>query len=324
MLKNEKIFITGGAGYLGHQLIKRLYDDNEITVYSRDENKHYFLKKLFPRVKCVIGDIRNYDLLNRSMKGHTIGIFAASLKQIEAVDQNVEEGIEIIINGAINSRNAAINNNLKAATFISTDKAKNPTTLYGAMKFVAGEAFIVNAEKETTKLSSVVFGNLLDSSGSIIPVIWDSIDKGYEVKLFGEHMTRFMTDNDMAFASVMKALEHTGYCLVPDIPAFKVKDMFEIYEKNFGLKWTLGVPRISEKIHEHLFSEHEVPRTRVLTEDDKKMYLIHYKDNFHELNPETVNFSSEKCMTKEEFEELLKKYDYFKPKNIKQSFPTII
>ena len=90
MIKNKKIFITGGAGYLGSHLVERYYNDNEITVYSRDEAKHYYLKKRFPNIKCIIGDIRNYELLTRSAFGHDIGIFAASLKQIGAVDQNVE------------------------------------------------------------------------------------------------------------------------------------------------------------------------------------------------------------------------------------------
>jgi UDP-N-acetylglucosamine 4,6-dehydratase len=323
-LKNEKIFITGGAGYLGYQLINKLYSDNEITVYSRDENKHYFLKKKFPKVRCIIGDIRNYDLLNASMKGHTIGIFAASLKQIEAVDQNVEEAIQVIIHGAINSRKAAINNGLKAATFVSTDKAKNPTTLYGAMKFVASEAFIVNAEKEETKLSSVVFGNLMDSSGSIIPLIWDSIDHGYEVKLYGEHMTRFITDNECAVDSILWALKHTGYSIVPEIPAIKIKHIFEIYEKNFGLKWSLGEPRLSEKIHEHLFSAHEMSRVKVLEDRGRKYYLIHYRTVFNEINPATISLSSENAMSKEQFEKLLEKHNYYKPKTVKHSFPEVV
>ena len=78
--------------------------------------------------------------------GHDIGIFAASLKQIGAVDQNVEESIKVLIDGAINSRRAAEDNNFEAACFISSDKSRAATTLYGAMKFVAGESFIVNAE----------------------------------------------------------------------------------------------------------------------------------------------------------------------------------
>jgi UDP-glucose 4-epimerase len=81
-MENKKIFITGGAGYLGKNIINKYYDKNEITIYSRDEAKHYFLKKQYPNIKCVVGDIRNYDLLKRASSKSDIGIFAASLKQI--------------------------------------------------------------------------------------------------------------------------------------------------------------------------------------------------------------------------------------------------
>ena len=87
---NEKIFITGGAGFLGRNLIRRLSENNEITVYSRDESKHYYLKKEYPKVNFVVGDIRNRDLLVRKSRYHTIGIFAASLKQIEACNDNYQ------------------------------------------------------------------------------------------------------------------------------------------------------------------------------------------------------------------------------------------
>ncbi len=154
-----------------------------LTIYSRDEAKHYYLKKQFPNINCVIGDVRNYDLMKRASKGHDIGIFAASLKQIEAVDQNVEEGVQVIVNGAINSRRVAEENNFEAACFISSDKSRAATTLYGSMKFIAGEAFIVNAEKSNVRLSTAVYGNVLNSTGSIIPLIWNAIRKKYKLKL---------------------------------------------------------------------------------------------------------------------------------------------
>ena len=149
-MENKKIFITGGAGFLGKNLIKRYYENNEITIYSRDEAKHYFLKKQYPKIKCIVGDIRNYDLLKRASQNHDLGIFAASLKQISSVDENYEEGVEVIIKGGINSRRVAEENNMEAACFISSDKSRAATTLYGSMKYVAGESFIVNSENSNS------------------------------------------------------------------------------------------------------------------------------------------------------------------------------
>jgi len=275
-MKDKRIFITGGAGYLGSNIIKRYYNDNEITVYSRDEAKHYYLKKLYPNVNCIIGDVRNFDLLKRSSKNHDIGIFAASLKQIGAVDQNPEESVRVIIDGAINSRRCAEENGFESACFISSDKSRAATTLYGSMKFVAGELFIVNAENSHTKLSSAIYGNVTNSTGSIIPLIWDSIKKNYTLTLYSDQMTRFMLDVEDAIDVIENALLVNGYNVIPNVKSIKIKDIFDIYQDKFGLKYKLGEPRISEKINEIMIAKEELPRT--FYSKEKNMYFMHYKD----------------------------------------------
>tara|TARA_R110000796_G_scaffold132115_2_gene247615 strand:+ start:871 stop:1800 length:930 start_codon:yes stop_codon:yes gene_type:complete len=308
-MKNKKIFITGGAGYLGRNLVKRYYNGNEITVYSRDEAKHYYLKKEFPNITCIVGDIRNYDLLLRASKGHDIGIFAASLKQIGAVDQNVEESVRIIIDGALNSRRVAEENNMEAACFISTDKSRAATTLYGAMKFVANESFIVNSHKTPTRLSSAIYGNVLNSTGSVIPLIWDAISKGYDLTLYSEEMTRFMIDIEDAINLIEYGLEVDGYNVIPNLKAFKVKDLFEIFSEKFGLKYNVGTPRISEKLHEMMVSSEEAPRTSY--DKNTNIYYMHYKDMAG--GSVTNDFTSDQtCVSKEELIKILESYNYFK------------
>lgn len=310
-MKNKKIFITGGAGYLGRNLVKRYYDNNEITIYSRDEAKHYYLKKEFPNINCIIGDVRNYSLMKRSSVGHNIGIFAASLKQIEAVDQNIEESIRVIVDGAINSRRIAEENNFEAACFISSDKSRAATTLYGAMKFVAGESFIVNSEKSNVRLSTAIYGNVLNSTGSIIPLMWDAINKNYKLKLYSPIMTRFMIDIEQAIDLIETALTVSGYNVIPNIKSFRVSDLFEIYSEKFGLQYDLGTPRISEKIHEMMFSKEEYPRMTF----DKNSYMMHYKNiSANSLNhiPFTEFTSDKVVISKDELNDVLQKYDYFK------------
>jgi UDP-glucose 4-epimerase len=311
MIKGEKIFITGGAGFLGKHLIARFYENNEITVYSRDEAKHYFIKKQFPKVNCVIGSVQNYDRLYQASKGHTIGIFAASLKQIEAVDQNIEEAIDTIILGAVNSRRVALEHNFKAATFISTDKSRAATTLYGAMKFVGGELFIVNAEREKTLLSSVIYGNVFNSTGSIIPLIWDSIKKNYPLTLYGQEMTRFMIEGPGAVDCVEYALTKTGCSVVPALKAMRISDLFEIFSEKFNLQYKLGNPRISEKMHEQMISYAETDRVSI--DKENNMYLIHYKDVSNTVKLPHQGYSSElHLLTKDELNQILERNNYYK------------
>lgn len=307
-MKNKKIFITGGAGYLGKNLVQRYYSDNEITVYSRDEAKHYYLKKQFPKIRCIVGDVRNYDLLRRASVGHNIGIYAASLKQIEAVDQNVEEALEVIVRGAINSRRVSEENEFESACFVSSDKSRAATTLYGSMKFVAGESFIVNATGNGPRLSSVIYGNVLNSTGSVIPLIWNAIHNNYSLTLYSSEMTRFMITIEQAMDLVEASLAYNGYNVIPKLRSFKIKDLFEIYEKKFGLRYEIGQPRISEKIHEIMIAAEEMPRTH----EDEKYFYMHYK-NVSSFHPPQLDYSSrDQVVTKEELDAVLNKFNYYK------------
>ena len=310
-MRNKRIFITGGAGFLGKNLIARYYDNNDITVYSRDEAKHYYLLKHFPKIKCIIGDVRNYDLLKKSAKGHDIGIFAASLKQIEAVDQNVEEAIHVIINGAVNSRKVAEENKFEAACFISSDKSRAATTLYGSMKFVAGESFIVNADRDSeTRLSCAIYGNVLNSTGSIIPLIWNAINKKYKLTLYSPEMTRFMISVEDAMDLIEKALAVNGFNVIPKATSFNIKDLFNVYAEQFGLEYQIGVPRISEKIHEIMISSEETPRIK----EENDCFYMHSKNVYNLVKFNNNEYSSrDVCHSKEDLKNTLDKHDFFKP-----------
>ena len=308
-MKNKNIFITGGAGYLGRNIVKRYYENNSITVYSRDEAKHYYLKKQFPNIRCVVGDIRNYDLLKRASVGCNIGIFAASLKQIGAVDQNVEEAKKVIVDGALNSRRIAEENNFEAACFISSDKSRAATTLYGAMKFVAGESFIVNSDNTNTRLSSAIYGNVLNSTGSIIPLMWDAIKRKYPLTLYSDKMTRFMIDIEEAINLIEYGLDVDGFNVIPNLKSFYIRDLFDIFASEFGLEYSLGVPRISEKLHEMMISKEETPRT--FYDKEKNTFFMHYKDLAKD--PIDLEFTSDiSVVSEKELYSILKKYNFFK------------
>ncbi len=305
-MKGEKIFITGGAGFLGKHLIERLYADNQITVYSRDEAKHYYLKKQYPRVNFVVGDVRNRDLLIRKSQGHTVGIFAASLKQIEACNDNYEEASKIIIDGAFNSRIAAETNGFKSACFISSDKSRAATTIYGAMKYVAGEGFI--AGESNVKLTTVIYGNVTNSTGSIIPLIWDSIKNNRTLSLYGSDMTRFLLDIDDAVDLILLSTKYSGCNVIPVAKSFKILDLFLIYEKKFGLKFEVSEPRTGEKIHEIMASSEEIRRIEYIADDN--IFLLHPTKGGGK-----VRFDNNEYSSRNDYINIIDFQDYLERKN---------
>lgn len=314
----KRIFITGGAGYLGKSLIKRWNQDNEITVFSRDEAKHYFLKKEFPKVKFIVGDVRNYDLLKRASANHDIGIFAASLKQIEACDDNYEEANQVIVQGAFNSKRCALEHDYECACFISTDKSRAATTVYGAMKYIAGETFINNPiddelpNKTTTRLSSAIYGNILNSTGSVIPLLWQSIQSDRELVLFHPEMTRFLLTIDDAMNLIQSALKFNGVNVIPKCSSLKIKDLFEIFNNKFGLKWKIGEPRTNEKIHEIMIASEELPRVRLDTME--YCYIMDRTLQFNQVEfPNNEYSSKDSVVSISELEKILEKYNFFKP-----------
>ena len=316
--KDKRIFITGGTGFLGRSLIERLYLDNELIIYSRDEAKHYSLKKKYPTINFVIGDVRDKELLKRSSKGVNIGIFAASLKQISSCDENPEEALKIIANGAINSKHVAIENQFDSATFISSDKSRAATTIYGSLKYFAGEQFIYKNNHErycNTNLSTMIYGNVLNSTGSIIPMIWKSINSNTELTLFSKEMTRFIIDVDEAIDLIFKGISYDQVSVIPKSKSLKILDLFEIFRENFNLKFNIGYPRIGEKIHEVLVSKEEI--TRLYDSDCRTFYIL--KPSLPKFQSDSTQLiegdysSKDYLITKTELNEILKKYNYFKP-----------
>lgn len=309
-MKNKNIFLTGGTGFLGKNIISKYYNENKITIYSRDEAKQYILKKQYPDINCVCGDIRDYDLMYRASKNHNIGIFTASFKQIESCHDNYEEANKVIVNGAFNSRRCAEENNFESACFISSDKSRSATTIYGAMKYIAGESFISNSHKSNVNLTTAIYGNVLNSTGSIIPLIWETIKNNRSLTLYSEEMTRFIVDVKDAVNLIEKCLNYTGYNVVPILNSIKIIDLFEIYKEKFGLQYTVSSPRPCEKIHEIMASGDEIVRMK----KENDIYLMHQKQVYNQLYFEDNQYSSKNnLITKQNLINILKNKNYFKP-----------
>ena len=166
---NDRILITGGTGTLGSEIVRQLYDyAKSITILSRDVFRQQELKQLFPRINCVLGDMRSVCFGNNAV--YDVIIHTAAMKYIDVAEKNIDECITTNINGTVRLIDWIRDRRLiPKAIFISTDKAVKAISVYGATKLI-GERMWLNADdKIQGKFSVIRSGNIFASRGSIIP-----------------------------------------------------------------------------------------------------------------------------------------------------------
>ena len=268
LLKDKTVLITGGTGYLGRHLIRPILEQNpaSIRVFSRDEVKHHQLAEHFhdERIRSFIGDVRDYERIEKAVCEADIVIHAAALKRLDLIEYNVFEAIKTNVFGTMNVINACLKNNIEKVILISTDKACSPINTYGATKMLAERAFIesnYSKGKAKTVFSIVRYGNVTESTGSAIPAFVEKIKQNEDVPLTDSHMTRFFITPKQAVEQVFKAIEFGvgGEIFVPRLPAFKITDLIEVLCEHYGSKSrtkTIGI-RPGEKIDEWMINDYE-------------------------------------------------------------------
>lgn len=273
LFENKTILITGGTGFLGRAIIKEVlkYNPASIRVFSRDEVKHHRLQEQFKydsRLRNLIGDVRDLERVKRATEGCDIVIHAAALKRLDILEYNVDESIKTNIIGSMNVVLASRSSKVKKVILISTDKACSPVNTYGACKFVSERIFIEsNYSKGATKtvFTVVRYGNVLESTGSVIPFFTSKIKNGEDIPLTDDRMTRFIISPKQAVELIFTAIKYGvgGEVFIPRLPAFKIVDLIQIlkdkYNANNKIK-VIGI-RPGEKIHELMINKSEVPRT---------------------------------------------------------------
>jgi FlaA1/EpsC-like NDP-sugar epimerase len=140
--QNKKILIIGGTGTIGEGLVKELIKQKPkvIRILSRDEYKQFLMQNEYRNggmFRFLIGDIRDYDRVERAMSGIDIVFNLAAMKHVPSCEYNPTEAVKTNINGMENVIKAAIYNNVECVVFTSSDKAINPTNSYGATKLLA-------------------------------------------------------------------------------------------------------------------------------------------------------------------------------------------
>ena len=229
------LLITGGSGYLGHGIVGQLLGtdaNHRICVYSRDEAKHAAMRAKFnddQRLRFFIGDVRDVDRLAVAMRGVEYVIHAAALKRIETLEYNVIEGVATNIMGSQHVVTAAIASGVRRAVLVSTDKACEPTTVYGRTKAIAEDIFRTAhayAGNTGTTFRAVRYGNVAGSTGSVIPIWRTAMAEGKPCELRDPEATRFWMTRTEAVEFVLRALHRVEETvLVPILPAYRLGDL---------------------------------------------------------------------------------------------------
>jgi FlaA1/EpsC-like NDP-sugar epimerase len=266
MFNGSRIFVSGATGSWGQTLITMLlakYNVEEIICFSRGELQQVLMKRKFnnSKLKFVIGDVRDYESVRMATRGAEYIFHLAALKHVPVCEENVQETIKTNITGTTNIVNAAIENRVHKVIDVSSDKAVEPINLYGMTKAV-GEKIIVQANSltEHTKFVCIRGGNVMGSSGSVIPFFIDQIKAGGPITLTDVRMTRFFLTLDEAIQLLFKASIDSigGETFVMNMPACYIKDLAEVLMEVYGqveIKET-GM-RPGEKLDEMLISHHE-------------------------------------------------------------------
>lgn len=271
-----RVFLTGGSGFLGRALMLRAEEqgwDCTFTVYSRDEYKQDLCRVRFPAAHYVLGDIRDRDRLRVAMAGHDVVIHAGALKYVPEAEVNVSECVDINVNGSRAVRDVAIALGIPVVVAVSTDKAVNPVNVYGTSKFLMERLFAEYSYHSApgagmrTNLVTVRYGNVIGSTGSVIPLFRRQLAQDGVVRITDSEMTRFWLTWQEAVNLVVEAsLCVSGMMVLPKPSAMQMLDLACAVCTMEGRNSKLAIKHIGvrpgEKQHEELITRVESTKAR--------------------------------------------------------------
>lgn len=305
----EKLVIFGGSGTFGTAMTKRLLKENfdEIVIFSRNEKLQFDNKQKIgfnEKVKYVIGDIRDYKAVYDVLEGTEYVILASAMKHIDKCEANPNECRKTNIDGCINVINASIERKVKKLVFLSTDKATNPSTIYGCSKLFV-EMYCQCVDNKETSIIRTRYGNIFGSNGSVVWIFDKLAKEGKKLTVTNPDMTRF-------FMSINEAVDLVWYALTKgrhnDLFVYKnksatIKEIAELFSNDYEI---IG-NRCEEKTDEALLTINELNHSDFI--EDK--YFRVNKDitnDYGYIKPLTSD--NAKRLTKEELEKMLYEWEY--------------
>lgn len=263
--QKRKVLITGGSGFLGRHLVKKLldkYEDLEVNTIARSGEGIIRLLSVCPsaRFEPIIGDIRDEEILQFALRDVDTVVHLAAMKYINLCELSPSEAITINVHATTNLLKL-----FKGNTFISmsTDKAVESSSCYGATKLIVEKMTLAEADKNTNKRFMVVrSGNIFGSTGSVIENWHRQIKQNNEITVSNPEMTRFFIDVDELAEYIIAILENgeNGKIYIPPQRVIQIGDLAQAFIELYGNKTTMMkvVGQFQgEKMHERLFMSGE-------------------------------------------------------------------
>jgi UDP-glucose 4-epimerase len=267
-IKNKTLLITGGTGSFGNAVLNRFLDTDhfsEIRIFSRDEKKQDDMRRAFnnDKLNFYIGDVRNYDSIERAMRGVDYVFHAAALKQVPSCEFFPIEATRTNVFGTQNVIDAADANKVQKVICLSTDKAAYPINAMGISKALMEKVAVAasrNLNKTTVCLTR--YGNVMASRGSVIPLFLQQIKDGNPITITDPKMTRFLMSLEEAVELVLFAFEHgnAGDLFVNKAPAGTIGDLAQALKELAGATNEIKIigTRHGEKLYETLCTREEM------------------------------------------------------------------
>ncbi len=268
MLNNKTLLITGGTGSFGNAVLNRFLNTDyfkEIRVFSRDEKKQDDMRNRLnnPKLRFYIGDVRNYDSIEKAMRGVDYVFHAAALKQVPSCEFFPLEATKTNVFGTQNVIDAAEFNKVKKVICLSTDKAAYPINAMGISKALM-EKVAVAASRNLTKTTVCLtrYGNVMGSRGSVIPLFIKQLKEGNDLTITDPKMTRFLMSLNEAVELVLFAFENgnPGDLFVNKAPASNIGDLAQALREMFNSNNNIRIigTRHGEKLYETLCTREEM------------------------------------------------------------------
>jgi UDP-N-acetylglucosamine 4,6-dehydratase len=266
MLNGKTVLITGGTGSFGNAFLKKIINTNikEVRIFSRDEKKQHDMRVSWQndKIKFYIGDVRNYNSLNSSMKNVDYIFHAAALKQVPSCEFFPFEAVQTNVIGTENVLNCAIENHVKKVVCLSTDKAVYPINSMGISKAMMEKIATAKSRmSDNTIITITRYGNVLASRGSVVPHFIDQIKASKDITITDPNMSRFIMTLEQAVDLVLFAFSNgnQGDIFVQKAPAATIdmiaNTLIDIFHTKSNIK-IIG-PRHGEKLYESLLSKEE-------------------------------------------------------------------